>query len=209
MNLYASINSNESKKNHESPSLIARLLSSPLRIGVWNEGSISWEYPSGEENQMDSLQMLSVMSMNSTKEYEIIRVRLTNPTPFTQTVKVIVQYHNVLETSSTAFYSPNENAIICFSNNTVTMLGGVINDQGMKQYCIQDMNSCSSASLLRCLNQGTLPLSWLAKGDVCSTYTLETTISSGLTEEGLIWTFHSESEELVRTLKNEIINKIN
>lgn len=208
MNSYASLNENEYRDNELSTSLISRLLSSPLKVGLWNGGVLTWEYPSMGEDSNSVNHLLSVTSMNSTQHYEIIKVQLNNETNMSQHAKIVVQYHNKLDKSTTAFYSPNENAIVCFSEDNVTMLGGVLNGRGMNQYCIQENNYCSTAALLRCLDQGNLPLSWLAKGDICSTFTLETTISPGKIEEGLIWTFHSSSEELVRSLKNEMISKI-
>lgn len=209
MNSSASFQTTNRNSVNISPTLINRLLSIPLRVGIWNEEEIDWIYPSTfsdkKENKKD---IMSVTSMNSTEDYEIIKFQLENNSDRKRNIKVIVQYDNIFQKKSTAFYSPYENAIICYCNNQVSMIGGEINGAGMKQYSLQNRSLYSEKSLLMNLNQGKLPLNWIAKGDICSIFTLETNIDPGARQEGMIWTFHSESEDSVRMTKNKMIVNI-
>ncbi|WP_050615775.1 hypothetical protein [Bacillus testis] len=208
MNSFAAANQHNQDADSNSastPSLITRLLSNPMRIGLWDEQQLTWEYPQNTDQQNSTL--FSVTAMNSTKDYEIIKVQLNNESALKKEVKIIVQYHNVFEKESTAFYSPKENAIICFFENQVTMLGGHLNGKGMSQYCLHDIHACNSLNWLESLRQGYLPLSWLAKGEVVSTFALETELSAHQSLEGVIWSFHSTSEAIVRRLKKETIHK--
>ncbi|MFS0780920.1 hypothetical protein [Bacillus sp. 1P06AnD] len=206
MNSFAVPNQYNQDHNAEgSPSLITRLLSNPMRIALWDEQSLTWEYPYGEEMKFDHSGLFSVKAMNSTKEHEIIRFQLSNESALKKKVKIMVQYHNIFEKGSTAFYSPQEKAIICFYEKHVTMLGGQLQGKGMSQYCIHDVNAYSENNWTECLQTGCLPLSWLAKGEICSTFILEAELAKGEKQEGIIWSFHSESEGIVRKLKNEMI----
>ncbi|WP_019242567.1 MULTISPECIES: hypothetical protein [Bacillus] len=205
MNSFVSANKSNLECNDICPSLNERLGSTPIRIGVWDNGILSWEYPLKNDFYQMNNELFSIASMSCSTEYEIINIQVINKKALSKQVKIIVQYDSVFEKNSLAFYSPNENAIIHFSDDTVTMIGGILNGKGMCQYCIQENNFASTSQLLRNLECGSLPMSWLAKGDISSTFTLETKLTSGEINEGKIWTFHSTSTELVREMKNEMI----
>ncbi len=203
MNSPASASSNRSPLKI-SPSLIARLLSSPLRIGIWSDDLIHWLYPSSS-GQKHLEQPMLISSMNSTKQYEIIKFHVTNSKQHDMHVRIVVLYQNQFCTNSTAFYSPNEKAIICYSDQDVTFLGGSLQNGSMKQYSIQNQQSYCQESLQKDIMQGCLPMSWIGKGDIVSIFTLEAVLPAGTSGDGTIWTFYSPSEEEARKVKEEMI----
>ncbi|WP_042345950.1 hypothetical protein [Bacillus massiliigorillae] len=179
----------------------------PLRIGLWHNGTLSWKYPHTTDLEDYSDSFFSVSSLNCTPDYEITKIQLNNNTNERQHLKIIIEYDHASDAHSTAFYSPSENAIVGIAQNNITMLGGMLSGRGMSQYCVQKKNYFSSFALLRSLENGNLPLSWLANGDIYSMFILETEICSGVQEEGIIWTFTSSSAEKTKALKNEKITK--
>lgn len=207
MNGYVVTEGHERKPTSLSHISKDNTLNQPLRIGLWHNGTLSWKYPHATDFKDYSDSFFSVSSLNCTPDYEITKIQLNNTTNESQLLKIIIEYNHASDAHSTAFYSPSENAIVGVAQNYVTMLGGVISGRGMSQYCIQKKNYFSSFALLRSLERGNLPLSWLANGDIYSMFILETQICSGVQEEGIIWTFTSSSAEKARTLKNEKITK--
>lgn len=206
MNSYVQLNASEQKRTRLQEARVSCQSCSPLRIALWQKGDIIWIYPSMREYNSYNKQLLTIHSINSTQEYELIRVQLYNNESINHAVKVIVQYCDENQKNTTTFYSPYEKAIICFSDESVTMLGGSMNGLGMNQYAIQQNSQPNHDRLLKQLEIGKLPVSWLAQGEVCSTFTLETELAPMELVDGMIWTFHSNSEELVRSLKNEILS---
>ncbi|MGN1400731.1 MAG: hypothetical protein ACI4XL_04440 [Bacillus sp. (in: firmicutes)] len=191
-----------------APTLLDRLLASPLQMGIWSGGKIIWTYPSEQDQSRPSELQLQVTSMNSTQEYEMIKFQLRNIADRPIEAKVVIRYHNVFVKSTTAFYSPNENAIICFSRGKVTVLGGLLDNCGMRQYTIQDRHIYGQARLEEDLSKGHLPMKWLGQGDLSGIFTLEMSMSAGQLAEGSIWTFHSNSEEAVHDLKNHTLSNL-
>ena len=177
---------------------------SPLSIALWQNGYTSWLYPSTEEFDSGKESMLTIRSINSTQDYELIRLRLYNNERLSKSVKIVVQYCNEQQ-NTTTFYSPTEKAIISFSDQGVKMLGGNLNGIEMSQYAIQQNKQHNHFQLLRQLEKGKLPLSWLAQGEVCSFFTLETELSPMNIVDGMIWLFQSTSAELVKSLKKEVL----
>lgn len=206
MNSYVQLNVSEQKQTQLQEVGLLCDARSPLRIALWQEGNVTWIYPSMKEYNLYNEQLLTIRSINSTQEYELIRIQLYNNESMNQIVKVIVQYCDEKQRNTTAFYSPREKAIICFSDESVMMIGGSMNGLGMKQYAIQENSAYNHDRLLKQLETGKLPMSWLAQGDVCSTFTLEAELGPMDLVDGMIWTFHSTSEELVRSLKNEVLS---
>lgn len=206
MNSYVQLNASEQKRTRLQEAGVSCQSCSPLSIALWQKGDVTWIYPSMKEYNSYNEQLLTIRSINSTQEYELIRVQLYNNESSNQVVKVIVQYCDENQKNTTTFYSPYEKAIICFSDESVTMLGGNMNGLEMNQYAIQQNSQPNHDRLLKQLEIGKLPVSWLAQGEVCSTFTLETELEPMELVDGMIWTFHSTSEELVRSLKNEILS---
>ena len=192
-----------------SDSLFSSVIANPIRIGLFYNDVLLWKYPNTTECKEKS-PTLSIMSLNCSADDEIIKFRLSTDHETEQLVKVVVQYNHLNVQCSTAFYSPNENAIVSFTDDgqCVTMIGGFLDGKTMKQYCIHDKEEYNHVSLQGCLRHGRLPMSWLANGDVCSTFILETVISAKNEAEGVIWTFHSNSEESVKFKKKEMIARL-
>ncbi len=186
------------------------IISNPIRIGLFQDGAIFWKYPCLTECRDEQQPTLSIMSMNCSSEYEMIKFCLTTNQKFNQNVKVVVQYQNLNDSSSTAFYCPSESAIVSFSgeNQIVSLIGGSLNGKPMKEFCIHDKEEYNHKTLQDCLRRGRLRMSWLATGNVCSTFTFETVISSELDAAGVIWIFHSNSEETVKYKKKEMTSNI-
>ena len=195
-----------SKKDSDSNTLMARLLAGPLRLGIWAEDEILWIYPSSRDLAEHYECGLTVTSMNSTKDYEMIKFNATNHTGRRWKAKVVVQYRNIFKKHSTSFYSPNENAIVSFSDDSVSVLGGLLGNKGMVQYSIQENHSYSTRNLVEDMKKGSLPMKWLGQGNITSIFTLETVLEPKESCEGTIWTFHSVSEEAVQALKREKVD---
>ncbi len=196
--------------SRKSDTLFSAFIANPIRIGLFHDGVIFWKYPYVTECRDEEQPTLSIMSMNCSAEYEMIKFCLSTNQKFNQNVKVVVQYQNLNDCSSTAFYCPSESAIVSFSGESqlVTLIGGSLNGKPMKQYCIHDKEEYNHKALQECLKRGPLRMSWLATGNVCSTFTFETAVSSGMEAEGVIWIFHSNSVETVRDRKKEMTSKI-
>lgn len=199
--------------NHHSrktDALFSAIIANPIRIGLFYDGVIFWSYPYLTERRDERQPTLSIMSMNCSAEYEMIKFCLSTEQKFNQAVKVIVQYHNLDDCSSTAFYSPSESAIVSYSGkgHLVSLIGGSLNGKPMKQFCIHDKEEYSHRKLQDCLKRGQLRMSWLATGNICSTFTFETAISAGMEAEGVIWIFRSNSEETVKYRKRKMTSSI-
>lgn len=201
------------KRNHysqKSDALFSTIIANPIRIGLFYDGVLFWRYPNLTEYRDELQPTLSIMSMNCSAEYEMIKFCLSTEQKFTQNVKVVVQYLHLDDSTSTAFYSPSESAIVSFSGGgqLVSLIGGSLNGKPMKQYCIHDKEEFSHRKLQDCLKQGQLRMSWLANGNICSTFTFESAISAGMEAEGVIWIFHSNSEKAVKFIKREMTSSI-
>lgn len=206
MNGYVKMTGQEKKMY--SPSFInENTFHQPIRIGLWNDGFLSWKYPYSLELDDYSDSFFSVSSLTCTTEYEITKIQLNNVTNEQQHLKVIIEYNHSCDHHSMAFYSPSEKAIMEIANNHVTLLGGVLGGRGMSQYCIHKKEFFQSYDLKRSLERGNLPLSMLADGDINSIFFLEADLRSGEQMDGIIWTFKADSEEQTRLLKNEKIAK--
>ena len=194
------------KKDSDSNTLLARLLAGPLRLGVWAGDEILWIYPTSQDLAEHYECGITVTSMNSTKDYEMIKFSAMNNTDRQWKVKVVVQYRNIFTKHSTSFYSPNENAIVSFSDDCVSVLGGLLGNKGMAQYSIQENHSYSTRNLVEDMKKGSLPMKWLGQGNITSIFTLETVLEPKESSDGTIWTFHSVSEEAVQALKREKVD---
>jgi len=196
--------------SQKSDTLFSASIANPIRIGLFHDGMIFWKYPHLTECLDEQQPTLSIMSMNCSAEYEMIKFCLSTDQKFNQNVKVVVQYQNLNDCTSTAFYSPSESAILSYSGEgqLVSLIGGSLNGMPMKQYCIHDKEDYNEKTLQDCLKRGQLRMSWLATGNVCSTFTFETVISAGRDAEGVIWIFHSNSEETVKYRKKEMTSSI-
>lgn len=201
------------QKNHYaqiSDSLLSANVNNPIRIGLFYDGEIVWKYPDLTEFRKEQQPVLTIMSMNCSSEYEMIKFCLSTDRMLSQNVKIVVQYQNLNDGLSTAYYSPSESAIVSFSEEgeLVSLVGGSLNGKSMKQYCIHEREKYTPQKLQNILKRGQLPMSWIAKGNLCSTFTLETDLPSNSEVEGAVWIFHSNCEEKVKYRKREMTSGI-
>ncbi len=187
------------------------LTCSPINIAVWHQERLSWAYPISSLNghtpsHEHHNQMLTIKAINSTKEYEIIRIQLSNRDRCKQIVKVLVQHRNEQDQNATAFYSPQEKAVICCTKMGITMVGGNLEGTEMSQYSFNQYHEERAADLTKQLKKGQLPLSWIASGDVCSTFMIEKELLPDDEVNGLIWTFHSSSVDLIQQMRKEMLS---
>jgi len=179
----------------------------PLRVGLWHEGEFSWEYPKKNLDNIPTRPLLSLLSIHHTSDYEILKMRLSTKNNAKQKVKIIVQDTVYGLKCNTSFYSPNEKAIMRYTVGGVTMMGGSISGRDMAQYCVLNQEGLNTLKLKESLQQGSLPLAWIAKEEICSIYILESEITNIESEEIIIWSFHGHTENQVSNLKNNILSK--
>ena len=201
------------QKNHHakiSDSFLYANINNPIRIGVFYDGKIVWKYPDMTEFQKEEQPILSIMSLNCSAEYEMIKFCLSTDEKTCRNVKIVVQYQNLNDASSTAYYSPSESAIVSFSDEgeLVSLIGGSLGGKPMKQYCIHPREKYNHKQLQNILKRGQLPMSWIAKGNICSTFIFETELSSHSEAEGVVWIFYANSEEKVKYRKRELTSSI-
>ncbi|WP_374721657.1 hypothetical protein [Peribacillus tepidiphilus] len=175
------------------------------RVGVWSHCSFTWKFPSSNKNE-DLSSTFSVYSNKKGKDHEELKFRLYNSSATRRLFKVIVQYKHQSNEKSLAFYSPAKNAILHYSQSGVVMLGGLLNGKGLTQYCIRDYNQGQNQPIFRCIEEGFLPISPLASGNLCSVFTLETELAPESSVEGMIWTIGADTNEKINEIEARLLN---
>lgn len=178
-----------------------------LKVGLWMNESFDWyleeDRMSHPEDGIRTLLQSFTKNQISYSKFTIKNISLEKKFP-----KIFFHYENAFERQAVAFYSPNEQAIIHVSPESVALLGGIVKGRGIAQYCIQGKGGLYENGCFKSLREGTLFYSPLAKGEVTSIFTLESEILPLECVEVVAWAINANTKEEAISLNRKLVESV-
>lgn len=174
-----------------------------LKAGLWVEESFDW-YPEEDTMSHPKGEIRTLLQTFTKGNISFSKFTIRNTSFEPKYPKAFFHYENAFEKQSVAFYSPNKQAILHVSPQSIALLGGMVKEKGIAQYCIQGKGGLYQEGCFKSLKEGILAYSPLAKGEVTSIFTLEPEILPQECVEAIAWVIHADTKEEAKFLNQQV-----
>ncbi|RFU61889.1 hypothetical protein [Bacillus sp. V59.32b] len=174
-----------------------------LKAGIWLDGTFDWV--TDESSSYLGGEVRTLVQSFTKRQVTFYKFTIQNSSKAKLIPKVMFQYQDLLERQTVAFYSPSEKAILHVGQASVALVGGLMNGNGIAQYCIQGKKHLYQNGCFKSLNEGILSFSPLAKGEVISMFSLEAPIMPQDSVEAIAWVISSATQEEAKFINDSLL----
>lgn len=174
-----------------------------LKAGIWLDGTFDWV--TDESASYSNGEVRALVQSFTKRQVTFYKFTIKNASKVKLMPKIMFQYEDLLERQAVAFYSPSEKAILHMGQTSVTLIGGGMRGKGISQYCIQGKKQLYQNGCFKSLKEGILSFSPLAKGEVSSMFSFETTIMPQDSAEAIAWVISSSTQEEARFINDGLL----
>jgi hypothetical protein len=185
------------------PNLKREVSRKNLKAGIWLNGTFDWV--TDESSSYSNGEVRTLIQSFTKRQVTFYKFTIKNASKVKQIPKLMFQFENLLERHTVAFYSPGERAILHIGQASVTLIGGLMNGNGIAQYCIQGKKNLYQNGCFKSLKEGILSFSPLAKGEVSSMFSLETAIMPDDSAEAIAWVVASDTQEEAKSINDRLL----
>ncbi|RFU65709.1 hypothetical protein [Peribacillus glennii] len=174
-----------------------------LKAGIWLDGTFDWVTEESASHANGEVRTL--VQTHTKNPVTFFKFTIKNCSKEKIMPKIMFQYENLLERQAVAFYSPSEKAILHMGQASVTLIGGGINGKSISQYCIQGKKHLYHNGCFKSMKEGILSFSPLAKGEVSTMFSFETTIMTQDSAEAIAWVISAATEEEAKFINDGLL----
>ncbi|PLT34704.1 hypothetical protein [Bacillus sp. V5-8f] len=174
-----------------------------LKAGIWLDGTFDWV--TDESATYSNGEVRTLVQTHTKNPVTFFKFTIKNCSKDKVLPKIMFQYENLLERQAVAFYSPSEKAILHMGQASVTLIGGAMNGKSMSQYCIQGKKHLYHNGCFKSIKEGILSFSPLAKGEVSTMFSFETTIMPQDSAEAIAWVISAGTQEEAKFMNDELL----